>query len=236
MRRILLILAGAGAALLAAGVAYASIPDGSGVIHGCYTKTSTGAPQPGALRVIDTGLGQTCQANEVPLNWNQQGVRGPTGPQGPQGPQGPKGPTGSQGPAGPQGQTGPTGPSGSSHAYSASSGLTNVATGPSVFPTPVISKTVPAGDYVVTATGDVNQVNSPTSDVVICTLDAPGTIATQTVTVLNEFSSAYSLVGLASLPSGGTIELDCSSPTTSAGVSVSLGHNNLVADQVDAIN
>jgi hypothetical protein len=41
----------------------ASIPDASGVIHGCR-KTSGGA-----LRVIDTGAGQTCMANETALNW-----------------------------------------------------------------------------------------------------------------------------------------------------------------------
>ena len=33
-----------------AGVAYATIPDGSGVIHACYTKSS------GALRVIDSSV------------------------------------------------------------------------------------------------------------------------------------------------------------------------------------
>jgi hypothetical protein len=75
----------------------ASIPDGGGVIHGCYTKTSLGQNPPGAVRVVDTALGQRCNANEVALNWSQTG---PPGPQGPQGPQGPKGTTGPQGPKG----------------------------------------------------------------------------------------------------------------------------------------
>lgn len=44
------------------GVAYASIPDAGGVIHTCYTKSS------GAFRVIDTGAGQTCKPNELPLD------------------------------------------------------------------------------------------------------------------------------------------------------------------------
>src|SRR5712691_4074663 len=104
---------------LAAGVAYATIPDSGGVIHGCYSKTS------GALRVIDTGLGQTCNGTENPLNWSQTGPTGPqgnTGATGPQGPQGntgatgPQGNTGATGPQGPQGNTGATGPQGNTGA------------------------------------------------------------------------------------------------------------------------
>jgi hypothetical protein len=60
----------------------ASIPDSSGIIHGCYQSTL------GTLRVIDSNAGATCRAAETVLNWNQ------TGPQGPQGPQGPTGPSG----------------------------------------------------------------------------------------------------------------------------------------------
>ena len=56
------------AALVAAGgIAYAAIPDSGGVIHSCYTKSS------GAWRVIDTGLGQTCKANEAPLDLYSKG-------------------------------------------------------------------------------------------------------------------------------------------------------------------
>src|SRR5215471_1384281 len=84
------ILAGvaAGLAVLAVGggVALATVPDSGGVIHGCYAKPSGGTPA-GTLRVIDTG--QSCQANESALNWNQTGQLGPQGPAGPQGQQGP---------------------------------------------------------------------------------------------------------------------------------------------------
>jgi hypothetical protein len=70
-------------ALAAGGIAYASIPDGSGVIHGCYEKKD------GTLRVIDTGSGGSCSAKkENPLDWNQKGPRGAPGPTGPTGPQG----------------------------------------------------------------------------------------------------------------------------------------------------
>ena len=67
-------------ALTAAGIAYASIPDSQGVIHGCF-KPST-RPS-GALRVIDTAKGQRCEGGELPLDWNQTGPKGATGPTGP---------------------------------------------------------------------------------------------------------------------------------------------------------
>jgi hypothetical protein len=64
----------AGIALAAMGIAagaLAAIPDGSGVIHGCY------APTKGyRLRVIDTAKTQTCPSGQVALNWNQTGPPG----------------------------------------------------------------------------------------------------------------------------------------------------------------
>lgn len=90
----------------------AAIPDSNGVIRGCYARTS------GALRVIDTALGQTCKASESVLDWNMigpqgpQGLTGPAGAAGPQGPIGPQGSDGAQGPQGPQGALGPTGATG----------------------------------------------------------------------------------------------------------------------------
>jgi hypothetical protein len=74
-------LAIVGALLVAGGIAYATIPDGSGVIHACYQKNQ------GALRVIDTDKAQTCSSSESTLTWSQ------TGPQGQQGPPGPTGPS-----------------------------------------------------------------------------------------------------------------------------------------------
>jgi len=75
-----------GALLLAGGVAYATIPDATNVIHGCY------ASKGGELRVIDTAAGQGCDVKrETPLDWNQTGLQGPEGPQGAAGPAGPAG-------------------------------------------------------------------------------------------------------------------------------------------------
>jgi hypothetical protein len=54
-----------GLGLAAGGIAYAAIPDSTGVIHGCYQKNS------GDLRVIDPGAGGACTASENKLEWNQ---------------------------------------------------------------------------------------------------------------------------------------------------------------------
>ena len=65
-----LLLAGAfgGAGLLISGIAYASIPGGDGVIHGCY-KTSN--PAKGSLIAIDSRA--SCPNGHAELNWNQTG-------------------------------------------------------------------------------------------------------------------------------------------------------------------
>ena len=60
----------------AGGVAYSSIPDPQGVIHGCYNNAR------GAVRVIDTGGSGVCEAGETALDWNQRGQPGPAGPPG----------------------------------------------------------------------------------------------------------------------------------------------------------
>src|ERR1700730_2265578 len=83
--------------VLAAGVAYASIPGPNGVITGCFATKS------GDLRVIDAQAGAQCTKKEQQLTWNQTGPPGPAGATGPQGAQGPQGPQGATGPAGPQG-------------------------------------------------------------------------------------------------------------------------------------
>jgi hypothetical protein len=90
-------------ALGAAAAVRASIPDGSGAIHGCYSKSAPPGGQPGALRVVDTALGQSCTLSESAVTWSQTG---PQGPQGPPGQQGPQGSPGAQGPTGAAGVSG----------------------------------------------------------------------------------------------------------------------------------
>jgi hypothetical protein len=68
-----LVISGAAAVILAGGAtaAYASIPDGNGVIHGCYLKSN------GNLKVINSAS-QACKSDEKALNWNQTGPAGPS--------------------------------------------------------------------------------------------------------------------------------------------------------------
>jgi len=53
----------------------ASIVGADGTIHGCYAQRT------GALRVVAEGA--TCNARELPIQWNRQGPTGETGPPGP---------------------------------------------------------------------------------------------------------------------------------------------------------
>jgi hypothetical protein len=80
-------LGGAIATVALAGTAYATIPGGDGIIHGCYAKSG------GTLRVIDASVTK-CKDGETSLDWSQQGLPGP------------KGDPGAPGPAGPQGEPG----------------------------------------------------------------------------------------------------------------------------------
>jgi hypothetical protein len=121
----------------------ASIPDASGVIHGCYNTSLAHGNPTGALRVTDAAKPNgTCASWELPLNWNQAGLTGATGPTGAPGPTGARGATGSKGvtgskgapgangTTGPMGATGPEGPTGPKGATGA--GATGAAgpTGP----------------------------------------------------------------------------------------------------------
>jgi hypothetical protein len=77
-RRILrLALAASAVGAVGAGLAYATVPDGAGLIHACYGNRD------GNLRVVDTYSGQACNARETALDWNRHGPAGPAGPPGP---------------------------------------------------------------------------------------------------------------------------------------------------------
>src|SRR5262245_61466878 len=92
------------------GVAFAAIPDGSGVIHGCYSASGSKATNGAQLNILDNASA-SCSKGQTEVTWNQTGPQGLTGPQGPTGPQGATGPQGS---TGPQGQGGAKGDAGQS--------------------------------------------------------------------------------------------------------------------------
>lgn len=73
-----------GIVAVAAGVAYATIPDSGGVYTACMLKNV------GTLRLIDPSLPSAnlmshCTSRETQITWNQKGQPGPTGPAGPPG-------------------------------------------------------------------------------------------------------------------------------------------------------
>ncbi len=109
------VLGAVGAALVVAGIGYASIPGPDGTVKGCYAATKgvlLGIPHSkGDTRIVDSG--EACRPYEKAILWNQEGPKGEPGSQGPEGPQGevgPQGPQGETGPQGPQGDEGPAGP------------------------------------------------------------------------------------------------------------------------------
>ena len=76
-RRTGFLAAGLTVALVAAGgtafAAVSSIPDSSGMVHGCYDSG-------GNVKVINTSPTSACPRGYAPLNWSQTGPRGPAGP------------------------------------------------------------------------------------------------------------------------------------------------------------
>ena len=135
IRPALVTLAIVAALLVVGGIAYASIPDGSGTIHACYQKNQ------GALRVIDTDKAQTCSSSENALTWSQ------TGPQGQPGQQGPPG---------------PTGPSDVWSVDGYGAGLKNLPFQTAV--NLATTSTLPAGSYFVQAETEIENIQSLTTD------------------------------------------------------------------------
>lgn len=75
---------------LAAGIAYATIPDSGNVYTACILN------KVGTIRLVDPSLGNSslmghCTQLETQITWNQHGQKGDPGPAGLQGPPGPPG-------------------------------------------------------------------------------------------------------------------------------------------------
>jgi hypothetical protein len=114
----------------------------------------TGTPQAkldvlGNVRIEGAGSGLVFADGSIVHNRAE--LIGPQGPQGIQGPQGPVGAVGPQGPTGPTGATGPAGTSGFSHIYTATGGATLNNS-----QVTVATVTVPAGNYLVLAEGNLS--------------------------------------------------------------------------------
>ena len=219
-RRTLVGLCVALAMLAAGGIAYATIPDSAGVIHGCYTKASNSTQPVGSLRVVDTGLGQSCALNEVALSWNQQGVKGATGPQG------------TQGPAGQTGATGPTGPAGTTHGYGHATG--GIALDAAGYNQVDSISNLPFGRYMVWVAGKIgdNGGDSHAS----CELVTGGSSFAETGTFPthgSSYNAPFSLAGDA-IVTQGSIEVDCHSDDYQS--KNSFAYSDLEAIRVDTFN
>ena len=192
---------------IAAGIAYAAIPDSGGVIHGCYQKNN------GQLRVIDTEAGQTCMLSETSLDFNR------TGPQGIQGIQGIQGLPGINGTNGTNGTDGTNGINGTSAAYTAN------GTNP-------LSVSVPAGNYVVLGQVTLRNQDGDAQNAV-CTLQGQ-TVLFQIVGANNTSGgSNYDTVPInatAALASPGNITIAC------GGFAISALNTRLTVIKVDTIN
>ena len=86
----------AGLVLLLLVLVLVPLQAGAAVIEACVNSGN------GMMRIVDATT--LCHANEMRVQWNQEGLQGPPGPVGPQGPVGPAGP---QGPAGTDAAGGP---------------------------------------------------------------------------------------------------------------------------------
>lgn len=152
------VIAVAASAFIAAGAAaYAAtppVPGPDGLIRICVEAKDLGHYND--LRFLINGA-KYCKSGEKQIWWNQRGRTGATGPRGPQGAQGEQGLAGEQGPQGPAGEQGATGqagpqgepgPAGTSAVYTGSPGNNDIVTGDFA----VVSVSVPAGKYAVTAT------------------------------------------------------------------------------------
>jgi len=152
------LLAGLGTAAGAAVIITGS-PVSGGVVSSCYKTASSGGAH--AVQLEDTG--HACPSGYTALTWNQKGQTGATGPKGATGATGPKGATGATGPQGPQG------PAGATSAYvdygpGGTIGSSNYTT--------VGQLTLPAGNWVMTATVDLvfSGSEGATADSVNCDL------------------------------------------------------------------
>jgi hypothetical protein len=148
-----------------------------------------------------------------------QGPTGPTGPQGPSGPagiagpQGPLGIAGPQGPAGIAGPAGPQGPAGLSNAFASSTILQQTIIGAT--PTVLRTLTVPAGNYVINASTEIENHDNPLAPIV-CFVKAGNAqspfaaVAVQSINDPNSVVAASNAISWATvMPTAGTITLQC---------------------------
>jgi hypothetical protein len=170
-RRLVVVVAGVTAVLVAGGIASASIPDGSGVIHGCYSAAGAKAANGTPLNIVDSASA-SCNGKQTAITWNATGPTGPqgnTGNNGQNGAPGAPGPTGDTGGTGTTGATGATGTAGNNGAPGATGATGNDGSPGSTGPTGSTGATGPASTVLIAivragcsqAVGDATGINEP---------------------------------------------------------------------------
>ena len=154
----------------------------------------------GAIKIVSASA--RCQAGQNKISWNNKGPQGPMGAPGPRGPQGVMGSTGPVGPQGPPGVV--AGYLSTPH----SGNDISIAGSPSS--STIVSRTLPAGDFLVTA---VVPLVGTTPGTVGCQLnDSHGFLSYSYVT-LSKDSNGYeygSMTLTGGTTNGGTITVTCS--------------------------
>jgi hypothetical protein len=174
-------------------------------VHACVANNT------GATRIVSAST--HCYSNEHALSWSITGPIGPQGPVGPVGPAGPFGPPGPPGAPGATGATGATGASGHSDAYIAREAGGTGTTG--LDGANFLSLTnVPAGTYVVEATGSMFNDQSNDDQPGSCTIHGPNGETTYVGFTIEEINGgadtqAVALHDIYTLTGVGEITLSC---------------------------
>ncbi|MEJ7875758.1 MAG: hypothetical protein WKF62_03785 [Solirubrobacterales bacterium] len=227
-----LALAGALALVGGAAIATGAIPNSAtDEVHLCFQKRAATSERGGAeVRLYDDELNPgACLKGDRELVMNQRGPQGEPGQDGTDGMDGEDGATGPQGPAGTAGP-----------AYSAS-----LAGEVSVFNlAPVISKTVPAGSYVINASLTLrNWDDDDVATGVYCLLRAGGTSLQRAPaeSTLDErgaigYEEAVALQGTVSNFGGGQLDVSCELPLAADSDEVRATQPVITAIRVGQIN
>jgi hypothetical protein len=182
-------VAGVAAAIAAGSLAFAAVPDGSGVIHGCYGKPGT--VHAGYLRAIDTAQNMTCTSSELPLDWNQQGLPGQKGDKGDQG---------------------DPGAPGSTTAYITRTAQVALPNLNKTTPANVATLSLPAGSYEISVTGSVTRTGAAPELDALCSLKEAGfKIDEEWANDDESFSEAIAMNEVVAPASTVTVALSCAS-------------------------
>lgn len=196
---------------LVAGGGYA-IASGGGTIHACAKKSN------GALR-----LANKCKKSEKGLSWGIQGPPGASGKNGTNGTNGTNGAAGQQGATGAPGQRGP------------SDGFTVQDATVATSAVKTTSLTLPAGQYIVTASMPAYNTNASPATISSCTLHSTlDTVHTQSIWQTLVASNAYATLTASvaqNLPSGGTVSMSCPAVT-----GLEYGPSDITAVQVGTLH